>query len=73
MIFAFGTICRFLDRTSSIASSENGIDVSLCGLDRYWLIVIISIIINAIFSSWILTTIVIIDTKYIHVVENITS
>ena len=33
ILFAFGLIGKFLDRTSSSASGKNGIDLLLCGLD----------------------------------------
>ena len=42
-LFVFGLIRKFLDRTSSIVSGKDGIDLSLCGLDCDWRVITISI------------------------------
>ena len=40
MVFTFGLIDKFLDRTSCGTSGENGIYLSLCGLEGYRFIVV---------------------------------
>ena len=40
MLFTFGLIDKFLDRTSCGTSGENGIYLFLCGLEGYWFIVV---------------------------------